>query len=325
MSSTPKILYTLTDEAPFLATQSLLPIVKAFTAPAGITVETRDISLAARILAQFPERLGDAAVADALAELGELAKTPEANIIKLPNISASVPQLKAAIRELQAQGYPLPDYPDEPKDDAQRDALRSGVLSRDCTRLRHHPYFVRGLAMPKPDHATIVEHLRIGHHRVRPQRRRYRCTAVGRATVCPQHVLESALVLCDALLDPRTGHERAPLPLAPDPLCMPVPELVPLHELLARKEQPNVVIIAVERVGRRRSGETIEVDPTARNRVLALEHARNAGNARCTGVRRTCLPAAAVTPNSPAIPPTRWHRARWMPRCPLRKSCEFRR
>ncbi|PJJ97444.1 isocitrate dehydrogenase (NADP(+)) [Lysobacteraceae bacterium NML91-0213] len=121
MSSTPKILYTLTDEAPFLATQSLLPIIKAFTAPAGIAVETRDISLAARILAQFPERLGDAAVTDDLAELGELAKTPEANIIKLPNISASVPQLKAAIRELQAQGFDLPAYPDEPTDDAERD------------------------------------------------------------------------------------------------------------------------------------------------------------------------------------------------------------
>ncbi|TKS55151.1 NADP-dependent isocitrate dehydrogenase [Luteimonas yindakuii] len=121
MSSTPKILYTLTDEAPFLATQSLLPIVQAFTATAGIDVETRDISLAARILAQFPERLGDAGVADDLAELGELAKTPEANIIKLPNISASVPQLKAAIRELQAQGFDLPAYPDEPADDAERD------------------------------------------------------------------------------------------------------------------------------------------------------------------------------------------------------------
>lgn len=123
MSEAPKILYTLTDEAPFLATQSLLPIVEAFAAPAGIAVETRDISLAARILAQFPDRL-DAAqrVADDLAELGELATKPEANIIKLPNISASVPQLKAAIKELQAQGYPLPDYPDEPKDDAEREA-----------------------------------------------------------------------------------------------------------------------------------------------------------------------------------------------------------
>ncbi len=121
MSSTPKILYTLTDEAPFLATQSLLPIVQAFTRQAGIAVETRDISLAARILARFPERLGERKVADDLAELGELAKTPDANIIKLPNISASMPQLKAAIKELQAQGFPLPDYPDEPKDDAEKD------------------------------------------------------------------------------------------------------------------------------------------------------------------------------------------------------------
>lgn len=121
MSRTPKILYTLTDEAPFLATQSLLPIVQAFTRQAGIAVETRDISLAARILARFPERLGERKVADDLAELGELAKTPEANIIKLPNISASMPQLKAAIKELQAQGWPLPDYPDEPKDDAEKD------------------------------------------------------------------------------------------------------------------------------------------------------------------------------------------------------------
>ncbi len=121
MSSTPKILYTLTDEAPFLATQSLLPIVQAFTRPAGIAVETRDISLAGRILAQFPERLGERKVADDLAELGALATKPEANIIKLPNISASMPQLKAAIQELQAQGYPLPDYPDVPKDEAEKD------------------------------------------------------------------------------------------------------------------------------------------------------------------------------------------------------------
>ncbi|MFZ5658111.1 MAG: NADP-dependent isocitrate dehydrogenase [Pseudomonadota bacterium] len=121
MSNTPKILYTLTDEAPFLATASLLPIVEAFAGTAGIAVETRDISLAGRILAQFPDVLGDRAVSDDLAELGELAKTPEANIIKLPNISTSVPQLKAAIRELQAQGYPLPDYPEEPATDAERE------------------------------------------------------------------------------------------------------------------------------------------------------------------------------------------------------------
>jgi isocitrate dehydrogenase len=121
MPNTPKILYTLTDEAPFLATQSLLPIVEAFAGTAGIAVETRDISLAGRILAQFPEALGDKAVSDDLAELGALATTPEANIIKLPNISASVPQLKAAIRELQQQGYPLPDYPEEPRTDEERD------------------------------------------------------------------------------------------------------------------------------------------------------------------------------------------------------------
>jgi isocitrate dehydrogenase len=118
-----KIVYTLTDEAPALATASLLPIVRAFAAAADIEIEIRDISLAGRILAQFPDRLnGDQRVADALAELGELAQEPEANIIKLPNISASVPQLKAAIEELQDKGYPIPDYPDEPADDEQRDA-----------------------------------------------------------------------------------------------------------------------------------------------------------------------------------------------------------
>ncbi|WP_407365896.1 NADP-dependent isocitrate dehydrogenase [Xanthomonas campestris] len=122
MSKTPKIIYTLTDEAPFLATQSLLPIIDAYTDTAGIVVETRDISLAGRILALFPEQLTDAQkIADDLAELGALATTPEANIIKLPNISASVPQLKTAIKELQSQGYALPAYPDEPKDAAEQD------------------------------------------------------------------------------------------------------------------------------------------------------------------------------------------------------------
>jgi isocitrate dehydrogenase len=117
-----KIVYTLTDEAPALATQSLLPIVRAFAAAAEVEVEVRDISLAARILAQFPDRLDEAQrVPDALGELGALAETPEANIIKLPNISASVPQLKAAIEELQGKGYAIPDYPEEPADDEQRD------------------------------------------------------------------------------------------------------------------------------------------------------------------------------------------------------------
>ena len=117
-----KIIYTLTDEAPLLATFSFLPIVSAFAGKAGVDVETRDISLAGRILAQFPDVLPqEQRVDDALTELGELAKTPEANIIKLPNISASVPQLKAAIAELQAQGFALPDYPEDPASDAERE------------------------------------------------------------------------------------------------------------------------------------------------------------------------------------------------------------
>lgn len=116
------IIYTHTDEAPALATYSFLPVVQAYAATAGVEVETRDISLSGRILAHFPERLpADRRVADALAELGELAQTPRANIIKLPNISASIPQLKAAIAELRAHGYDLPDYPDEPKTDEERD------------------------------------------------------------------------------------------------------------------------------------------------------------------------------------------------------------
>ncbi|MGY2189802.1 NADP-dependent isocitrate dehydrogenase [Pseudomonas sp. SDO5591_S426] len=122
MPTRSKIIYTFTDEAPALATYSLLPIVEAFTASADIAVETRDISLAGRILASFPEQLGDKAVADHLAELGALAVTPEANIIKLPNISASVPQLQAAIKELQAQGYALPDYPETVTSDADKEA-----------------------------------------------------------------------------------------------------------------------------------------------------------------------------------------------------------
>ncbi len=118
-----KIIYTLTDEAPMLATASLLPIVRAYAGTAGVELETRDISLAGRILAAFKDVLPeDQRTADALAELGELVKTPEANVIKLPNISASVPQLRAAIKELQAHGYALPEYPDEPKTDEEKDA-----------------------------------------------------------------------------------------------------------------------------------------------------------------------------------------------------------
>ncbi|MBF0722599.1 NADP-dependent isocitrate dehydrogenase [Sanguibacter inulinus] len=117
-----KIIYTYTDEAPMLATHSFLPVVSAFAGTAGVELETRDISLAGRIIAAFPERLtAEQRIGDALAELGALATTPEANIIKLPNVSASLPQLKAAIAELQAQGYDLPDHPDDPQTDADKD------------------------------------------------------------------------------------------------------------------------------------------------------------------------------------------------------------
>src|SRR5215510_10014779 len=123
--NTAKIIYTQTDEAPALATFSLLPIVQVFTQPAGIVVETRDISLAGRIIAAFPEYLKpEQRHADDLAELGELAKTPDANIIKLPNISASVPQLTAAIKELQGQGFAVPNYPEEPRDETEK-SIRS--------------------------------------------------------------------------------------------------------------------------------------------------------------------------------------------------------
>ena len=116
-----KIYYTLTDEAPLLATHSFLPILKAFAKSADVEVEVPDISLAGRILANFPEYLTEEQrIPDALGQLGELAKTPEANIIKLPNISASVPQLEEAIEELQKQGYALPDYPVEPKNDEEK-------------------------------------------------------------------------------------------------------------------------------------------------------------------------------------------------------------
>lgn len=180
MSSTPKIIYTLTDEAPFLATQSLLPIIEAFTSTVGIAVETRDISLAGRILAQFPERLTDAQkIADDLTELGQLATTPEANIIKLPNISASMPQLKAAIRELQQQGYALPDYPEAPKDvddwnvKARYDKVMGSAVNpvlREGNSDRRAPLSVKNYARKHPhrmgawssDSKTHVAHMEAG-------------------------------------------------------------------------------------------------------------------------------------------------------------------
>lgn len=160
MSTTPKILYTLTDEAPALATYSLLPIVQAFTKTAGIQVETRDISLSGRILANFPEFLTEAQrINDDLAELGHLATTPEANIVKLPNISASVPQLKAAIKELQSQGYALPDYPEEPKTEEEKnikskyDKIKGSAVNpvlREGNSDRRAPLAVKNYARQHP-------------------------------------------------------------------------------------------------------------------------------------------------------------------------------
>ncbi|MBW3608280.1 MAG: NADP-dependent isocitrate dehydrogenase, partial [Actinobacteria bacterium] len=151
-----KIIYTHTDEAPALATASLLPIVRAFAAAADVDVELRDISLAGRILAQFPERLHpEQRVPDALAELGELAKTPAANIIKLPNISASLPQLKAAIAELQDKGYAIPDLPEDVADPvrAKYDAVKGSAVNpvlREGNSDRRAPESVKNYAKKHP-------------------------------------------------------------------------------------------------------------------------------------------------------------------------------
>ncbi|MGD2053673.1 MAG: NADP-dependent isocitrate dehydrogenase, partial [Gammaproteobacteria bacterium] len=156
-----KIIYTETDEAPALATYSFFPIVQAFTGTAGIVVETRDISLAARIIANFPDRLSDEQqLGDALAELGELAKTPEANIIKLPNISASVPQLKAAIGELQELGYDIPDYPGEPVSDEEQNikARYARVLGSAVNPVLREGNSDRRVAGPVKDYARKHPH-----------------------------------------------------------------------------------------------------------------------------------------------------------------------
>ncbi len=159
-NQTPKILYTLTDEAPALATYSLLPIVQAFTSSAGVQVETRDISLSGRIIASFPEYLKpEQQIEDALAELGKIATTPEANIVKLPNISASMPQLKAAIKELQAKGYALPDYPEEPKTEEEKiakakyDKIKGSAVNpvlREGNSDRRAPLAVKAYARKHP-------------------------------------------------------------------------------------------------------------------------------------------------------------------------------
>jgi isocitrate dehydrogenase len=171
------IIYTQTDEAPLLATYSFLPIVQAYAAKAGVLVESRDISLAGRIIAKFPDRLSDEQrLGDALAELGALAKTPEANIIKLPNISASIPQLKAAIKELQDKGYDLPDYPESPSTDEERevraryDAVKGSAVNpvlREGNSDRRAPASVKNYARTHPhsmgawtpDSKTNVAHM----------------------------------------------------------------------------------------------------------------------------------------------------------------------
>ena len=156
-----KIIYTETDEAPALATYSFLPVVKTFAEAAGITIETRDISLAGRIIANFPDHLTDEQKqGDALAELGELAKTPEANIIKLPNISASIPQLTAAIKELQQQGYALPDYPEDPKNEEEKTikARYAKVLGSAVNPVLREGNSDRRVAGPVKDYARQHPH-----------------------------------------------------------------------------------------------------------------------------------------------------------------------
>jgi len=200
-TTTPRIIYTQVDEAPALATYSLLPIVEAYTRVAGVAVETRDISLAGRILARFPDRLTEAQrVADDLAYLGELATTPEANIIKLPNVSASLPQLKAAIRELQSQGCALPDYPDEPATDEERDVrerydrvkgsavnpvLREGNSDRRAPAsvkayARKHPH---GMGAWSADARSHVAHMRAGDLRCNEVSRTVTEADVGAARI----------------------------------------------------------------------------------------------------------------------------------------------
>ncbi|MDO6618121.1 MULTISPECIES: NADP-dependent isocitrate dehydrogenase [unclassified Shewanella] len=178
--NSPTIIYTETDEAPALATLSLLPIIRTFTNAAGVKVETRDISLSGRIIANFPEKLtAEQKIADALTELGLMANTPEANIIKLPNISASIPQLKACIAELQAKGYDIPNYPDEPSTDAEResqsryDKIKGSAVNpvlREGNSDRRAPTSVKNYAKKNPhsmgkwasDSASHVAHMNEG-------------------------------------------------------------------------------------------------------------------------------------------------------------------
>src|SRR6201981_289996 len=175
----PAIIYTLTDEAPLLATYAFLPIVRAFAEPAGIEIKSSDISVAARILAEFPDYLTeDQRVPDNLGELGRLTQLPDTNIIKLPNISASVPQLVAAIRELQGEGFKIPDYPQNPRTDEEREirdryakclgsavnpVLREGNSDRRAPKAvkeyaRNHPHSMSEWSMASRTHVATMRH-----------------------------------------------------------------------------------------------------------------------------------------------------------------------
>ena len=227
-----KLIYTYTDEAPALATHSFLPIIEAFAGQAGIDIELRDISLAGRILAQFPDRLTDEQrVADALAELGELAKTPEANIIKLPNISASIPQLKSAIKELQDAGYDVPDYPDNPTTDAERAAreaydrvkgsavnpvLREGNSDRRAPAsvksfARSHPHSMGAWSKDSKSHVSTMSDgdFRSTEQSVTIDRRRRAAHRVRRPPTAPPTVLKASIpVLAGEIVDARGDAAR---------------------------------------------------------------------------------------------------------------------
>ena len=161
MSTVSNIIYTQTDEAPALATYSLLPILRAFSSTSGVNFETKDISLSGRILAHFPAFLSEnQRVPDALSELGQLAKSPEANIIKLPNISASIPQLKEAVKELQEKGYPVPDFPDEPKTEVEHStrATYAKVLGSAVNPVLREGNSDRRVAKPVKEYAQKNPH-----------------------------------------------------------------------------------------------------------------------------------------------------------------------
>ncbi len=241
-----KIIYTHTDEAPLLATYSFLPIIAAYAGRAGVAVETRDISLAGRIIAQFPERLTDEQrIDDALAELGELAKTPEANIIKLPNISASIPQLKAAIKELQEQGYDLPAYPDEPKTDEEREArarydkvkgsavnpvLREGNSDRRAPAsvknyARKHPHSMGEWTLGLEDQRRPHDRRRLPLQReVRGRRApRARCASSWSATTARRTVLKESVPVTEGEVVDATAMRVAVAARVPRPRRSPAP------------------------------------------------------------------------------------------------------